>query len=530
MSLARVFTKAVERSPARTALAEPAYDRRFTYEELDDHVRTLAARMADAGVSAGDRVGIVSQNRTELVSIYWACQYLGAVFVPFNVRASAAELRFLVTTTEPTVLFFSEVSREAVDGARDSFETDRLVNLDAAPPPFASSFATDADPATGSEFEPVTVDEDDVSLILHSSGTTGQPKAIPRTHRNTYAACLANNTYNRLGDRPVVLGAMPMYHTMGIRTIAAPVLFNGTLVLQRSFEAERTLSLVEREGITSLNLVPTAFHDLIESDAIDETDVSSVQSLKYAGMPMTERVERRVRECFEPAVFLNYYGSSEMYTMSVCSWLDEKPGCAGRAGYNTRLRVVDPEERDPGARLAAGEIGEIILDASSPEAFDGYLNRPDANEEAFQDGWYFTGDSGYLDEDGDLFVVGRIDNMIISGGENIYPTEVENVLDEHGEVAEVAVTGADSERWNDVVVAFCRLREGWTGDFEGLAAELDDVCRSSTDLADYKRPRKYVFTADLPKSRVGKVLHRELEEDADDITVHTSVEVTPGPE
>jgi 2-furoate---CoA ligase len=525
MNVASMFQKAVERTPDQTALVDPEVDQRFTYAELDEYVRKVGSALTDVGISAGDRVSIATQNRIELVTLYWACQHVGAAFVPYNFRASASELAFLVDNTEPEILFFSDVNRQTVDVAREEFEVETLVFLDEDPPEIAEGYESFLDNGSVGEFDPTYVDEDETSLILHSSGTTGQPKAIPRSHRNTYSACVSNNVYNRLDADPVMLGVMPMYHTMGIRTIGAPTLLNGKLVVQQSFTPEQTLALIENEGITSMNLIPTIFHDLLECHAIEDTDLSTVKSLKYAGMPMTERVEQQVRDAFEPEVFVNYYGSSEVYTMSVCSWLDEKPGCAGRAGYNTRVRVVDPNAKDPGAEQEPGEIGEIILDASSPEAFDGYLNRPDANEKSFQDGWFFTDDSGYRDEEGDLFVVGRVDDMIISGGENIYPVEVENVLDRHDQVTEVAVTGFDDERWNQVVVAFCTTPDD-VEDYESLAGRLEEFLHESEDIADFKRPRRYIFTEDLPKSRVGKLLHRELDESLEGLTVYGDIEVS----
>ena len=512
MHMGRIFDRTVERYPERTAVVDSDADIRYTYEAWNERVNDLASTLEARGIESGDRVGVVMQPRVQAGTIYWALQKLGAVFTPYNIRAAADELQYLVNNTEPDVLIYSSVARDAVDRARDEFDDEKtLVYVDEDVPEYAESFEDVVSEGTG-DVVIADVETDDTSVILHTSGTTGRPKGVPRSHTNTYAASTAHAIQSRWVDNETTLGLMPIYHTMGLRTLTTTTIVGGTWVAQRSFSPKQTVNLVEQENITSLYLVPTVFHDLVKHDGISDAKLSSVRRLGYAGTPMTEPVQQRVREIFEPDVFVNHYGSTEVYTYSICSWIDEKPGSAGRAGINTRVRVVKPvqgETVDPEKTVQQGDLGEIIVDASSPEAFTGYLNQPDANDKSFQDDWYFTGDLGYRDEDGDLFVVGRVDDMIISGGENIYPVEVENVLDGHSEVNEVAVVGLDDERWNQVVTAFIQtdINEG----FDDLAERLDSFCRSSEDLATFKRPRKYVFVEDIAKSNVGKVLRRKLD-------------------
>ncbi|WP_438267719.1 AMP-binding protein [Halorussus vallis] len=527
--MGRVFHRTVERFPERTAVVDRDEGVRYTYEEWNDRVNRLASALADRGVRPGDRVGVVMQPRVQAGTVYWALQKVGAVFTPYNIRAAADEIEFLVGNTEPEFLFYSSVARRAVDRARENFETtDRLVYVDEDAPEYAERF--DDFLADGShEFAVADADSDATSVILHTSGTTGRPKGVPRSHTNTYAASTAHAIQSQWTEGEVTLGLMPIYHTMGLRSLATTTILSGTWVAQRSFSPRQTAELIESEDVTGLYLVPTVFHDLVKSDVADRTDFSSVERLGYAGTPMTASVQRTVRETFEPSVFVNHYGSTEVYTYSTCSWIDEKPGCAGRAGINTRVRVVKPD-RDgtvsPTETVQQGELGEIIVDASSPEAFDGYLDRPEADEKSFNEGWYFTGDLGYRDEDGDLFVSGRVDDMIISGGENIYPVEVENTLDDCEEVEEVAIVGLDDERWNQVVTAFVTPTESTDAvDFAALADYLDGHCRESDDLANFKRPRKYVFVDEIVKSNVGKILRRELVLDDLDVEVHAEVDV-----
>jgi 2-furoate---CoA ligase len=226
---------------------------------------------------------------------------------------------------------------------------------------------------------------------------------------------------------------------------------------------------------------------------------------------MNDASLKRLQMAFQPELVVNHYGSSEVYTCSIDQNAARKPGSAGRAGINTRLRVVKLEAKDSAALAGPQEEGEIIVDLRGDEAFEGYWKREDANAKALHGGWYFTGDTGYQDEDGDLFVTGRVDDMIISGGENISPVDIESVISLCAGVGEVAVAGLPDERWGQRVVAFVARRD------EDLplngrpidAQTLDAHCRSS-DLPNFKRPREYVFVSEIPKSPIGKVLRRKL--------------------
>ena len=305
----------------------------------------------------------------------------------------------------------------------------------------------------------------------------------------------------------VSLGVMPLYHTMGVRSLLSMAIVDGTLVCLPRFDAGEALALIEKERVTNLFLVPTLYHDLLAHPGFSSTDVSSVRKIGFAGAPMSDALLQRLVTAFNPDLFVNHYGSSEIYTFSIDQNAPAKPGSAGRAGFNCRIRVVkldtDRAQSGPDALAANAEEGQIIADLSGEEAFEGYWNRPDADAKALRDGWYFTGDTGYFDPDGDLFVTGRVDDMIISGGENISPVDIESVLSLHPAVDEVAVAGLPDERWGQKVVAFIKLKG------EADSAALDAHCRNSA-LPNYKRPRDYVFVKAVPKSPVGKILRRML--------------------
>ena len=245
--------------------------------------------------------------------------------------------------------------------------------------------------------------------------------------------------------------------------------------------------------------------DLIHAPAWRPERGASVTKLAYAGAPMLASLTRACVEAFHPEVFVNHYGSTEIYTFSVHRDQASKPGCAGRASMNALLRLVSTgEDAGPDDLVEQGEEGEVICRLDSDEAFSGYWHRPDADEKAIRGGWYFTGDVGRLDEDGDLWLVGRVDDMIVSGGENVHPLEVEEVVARHPKVAEVAVVAAADDRLGQRVVAVVVAEPGTT------AEELDAFCLADDSLARWKRPREYRLVDELPKSPSGKILRRLL--------------------
>jgi 2-furoate---CoA ligase len=358
--------------------------------------------------------------------------------------------------------------------------------------------------------QPPAPTDADLSLILYTSGTTGRPKGVPRTHGNHYAGALAHVVQcgYEWGER--TLGVMPLYHTMGIHALTSMVAVNGCFVCQADWAAAHALRLIEHERLSALYLIPTLFYDLVHAPELARSDVASVRKLAYAGAPMLAPLTEACLKAFRPRVFVNHYGSTEIYTFSVRPDVHLKPGCAGRPGLHSALRVVraSTERRvEPDEVVPAGEKGEIIARLDSPEAFAGYWNRPDADARALRGGWYFTGDMGYVDAEGELYVAGRVDDMIISGGENIHPVEVEDALARHPGVRDVAVVGEPDERWGERVVAFVVPAAA-----DLTPAALDEYCREGAGLARFKRPRRIVLVTDIPKTASGKILRRLLRE------------------
>ncbi len=456
VNLALSLLYSAERDPQAEAVVEG--DLRLTYGDLRTRAALLAGGLAQRGLARGDRLAAVVRCRHQSVQLYWACQWLGTTFVPLSTRVSPADLAYCREDSGAVLTLDADVDVERLLGDEH---------------PGALELADTTE-----------------SLMLYTSGTTGRPKGVPRSHRADRAGGLSQVVQHgyRYGDR--TLGAMPLYHTMGVHSLIAMHLVGGCYVCQPDWDAETALALIERERITSLYLAPTLYHDLVSHPRRSEFDLSSVETLAYAGAAMTRTLVERCVEVFEPRLFVNHYGSTEIYTYAVHRDQRAKPGCAGRPALNARLRL--------------DERGQVLCHLSSDEAFAGYWNRPDADERAIRDGWFHTGDVGRLDGDGDLWLDGRVDDMIISGGENVHPLEVEEVLARHPGVQEVAVIGAADERLGHRVVAVVVAEAGVT------AEALDAHCLASDTLARFKRPREYRFVHELPKSPSGKILRRML--------------------
>lgn len=503
MDLGTLFEFAVERQPRYEALVQGEI--RLTYEQMNRQIDRVAAGLQALGIEKGDRLLLVLKNRLEMVILYWAVQKIGAIFTPINFRLSPDEVQYCVQDSDAKAVVYEPVSEASVLQAT---KNPKLVKI-AVQGAQGADITYEALQEKGAE-RPVRppIDDNDICLMLYTSGTTGRPKGVPRSHKNEYSAAVAHIIQNRYEVQESTIGVMPLYHTMGMRSLLSMAFLNGKLVMLPDYDAQTVLELLDKEKITSVYLVPTIFHDLLHHPKFDRYNLSSLKKLGYAGASMTKALTEEIFRKLKPDVFINHYGSSEVYTFSICDYLDKKPGCAGKPGFHQRIRVVvaDPEgNATPDDVVPVRVPGEIIVDLRSNEAFQGYWNRPDATRKAIRNGWYFTGDMGMIDEDGDLYVLGRVDDMIISGGENIHPLEVEDVLAKHPKVAEVAVAGLPDPRWGEIVTAFIVPR-----DHSLTAEELDAYCKESDALSNFKRPRKYVFVRSIPKSPVGKVLRRKL--------------------
>jgi 2-furoate---CoA ligase len=497
LDLGTSFLASIERDPKALAIVDG--EMRLTYEAWYRKISALVAAFDDLGLKAGDHLITVVQNRWEAATIHWACQFAGIIVTPLNWRAKEDEIDFGIDNAEGRAVIFQGVSADAIAGAKAARRVPSI-GLDAPSAPaidfarLVEAKAADATPRANA---------DSWSLMLYTSGTTSRPKGVPRRHRAERAAAVAHVAQNLYRHGECTLGVMPLYHTMGVRSLLAMSLIGGTFVCLPQFDVAQALQLIAGERVTNLYLVPTLYHDLVHHPLFAGTDVGSVRKLGFAGAPMTDALLKKLQAAFRPELFVNHYGSSEIYTFTIDQNAPSKPGSAGRAGVNQLIRVVRLGSRSAEEVAAPGQEGEIVALLASDESFEGYWRRPDADASAIRNGWYFTGDTGSIDADGDLFVTGRVDDMIITGGENVSPVEIESCLSLHPAVSEVAVAGLPDERWGKIVCAFVKRRAAVE------ANALDAFCRTS-GLANFKRPRRYVFVEEIPKSPVGKLLRRKL--------------------
>lgn len=495
MDLATTLTWAAERYPQRRAVGGTG--RVLTFREWDARTNRLARALAAAGAGPGDRIALTMAGGEPLASLHLAAQKLGAVSVPLSTRFGPEELRYCVGDSAAVLLVTDPANADraaaAAGGVAGRLSTRTVAELDAA---------ADSEPDGPLAHQP---DPADISVMLYTSGTTGRPKGVPRSHSAEHAAAVAQAVQLQLRNGEVVLGVMPLFHTMGLRTLLTSIIVGGTWVGQPAFDAEESLELIEREAVTALYLVPTIFWSLLRTGRLDT--LPSLDRLAYAGAAMTPALAEQLVEAVAPSAFVNHFGSTEIYTFTIGPDVAAKPGSAGRAGIFSRVRLVAPEVgAPPDALVGPGEQGQVIVSMASPEAFRGYWQRPDADAKAIREGWYYTGDLATADEDGDLWVAGRVDDMINSGGENLYPDEIEAALIRCGEIDDVCVVGLPDERWGQAVTAFVVPARGIE---PGLAVEKARAYAREV-LPSLKRPKRVVAVSGIPRSGVGKTLRRTL--------------------
>ncbi len=497
LDLGTTYLASLEREADALAIVDG--DVRLSYAAWYTRISALVTALDGIGLKRGDHLVSVLRNRWQAATLHWACQFAGIILTPINWRAKSDEVSYAVHDSEARAIVYEDFPAKAVAAAGLDGSIIRISLDDARPGElrFADLLAGGGAPAKP------RVDAEAWSLMLYTSGTTSKPKGVPRRQRAERAAAIAHVAQNLYGYGERTLGVMPLYHTMGVRSLLACAITNGTFVCMPKFDAGEAIRLIERERIENLYLVPTLYHDIVNHADFAPERVASARKLGFAGAPMTDGLLKMIDAAFKPELFVNHYGSSEIYTCTIDQDARRKPGSAGKSGINQMIRVVALDGEDPDQIVGRGVEGQIIATLAGDEAFEGYWRRPEADERSLKNGWFFSSDTGYYDADGDLFVTGRLDDMIISGGENVSPVEVESLLSLHPAVSEVAVVGMPDERWGKTITAFV------TPSAPVTAEELDAYCANSS-LANFKRPRAFVFVREIPKSPVGKLLRRLL--------------------
>ena len=504
-------------------------ERRLTYGDHDAAVRSVASQLAALGVQPGDRVALAAANCPEWVITFWATAALGAVLVPLNAWWKAEELEFGIVDSGAKVLIGDERRVELVrQRLPEMRELVHVFSTGAAGDHPVRSF----DDLLGDDapaLPDTPIDEDDLLAIAYTSGTTGQPKGATITHRQAIAnlqniimagfAQVLRGTpppEASAGLRSASLLIVPLFHVTGcLATMVVAYATGGKLVLMQPgrFEPDRVMEVIEKEKVTAIGGVPTIMWRIVESPNLGKYDLSSVKRASYGGAPAAPELVQRIEEIFPNLrkTLSTAYGLTESASVATLNAGDDyfsHPGSVGRAVPTVELRVVDDEARD----VPTGERGEIWVKGPTIMA-RGYWRRPEANAAALTDGWFHSGDIGYLDPDGFLYIVDRAKDMIIRAGENIYCVEVEHVLFDHRDVIDAAVVGVPHKELGEEVKAVVQLRAGATTTPE----EVRDFCREH--LADFKVPA-YVEIRDepLPRNPAGKILKKLLRSGATSVT------------
>jgi acyl-CoA synthetase (AMP-forming)/AMP-acid ligase II len=471
-----------------------------TYGEMAARAAAAAAGLAERGVGRGDVVGLLSYNCPEFLETVFAANHLGAIAMPINWRLAAPEVRYILEHSEARALVCDEPLADLADEATKGIEDNLLrVSIAAA----RNGWTTLAElRAGGGQPAPVPAAPDDIHRLMYTSGTTGRPKGVMITHANLAWKNLAHIVEFGFTGADLGLACGPLYHVGALDLTTTSLIAAGaTVIIHRSFDAAAVVDELERSGVTTVWLAPAMVNAIMALPDINQRDLSSVRVIINGGEKMPIPLIERLQRTFPSAWFADAYGLTE--TVSGDTFLDQasivtKLGSVGRPCLYLELDIWD----DQGNAVPAGAAGEIVM--RGPKVFAGYWRDPDATGAAFAGGWFHTGDIGVRDDDGYLYIVDRLKDMIVSGGENIASSEVERVLYEHDAVLEAAVVGRPDDRWGEVPVAFVVLRQGATP----TAGELLEHCRAQ--LARFKVPRDITFLDALPRNPSGKVLKREL--------------------
>jgi long-chain acyl-CoA synthetase len=463
----------------------------LTYDEMWDRCRRLVGGLNELGLGAGDRVAVVGPNCHRYLELYQAVPGAGMVLVPLNQRHTEAELRYAIEDAGVAALF---AGRDVGDAAAS---VKHVIDLGAE---YEQLLAGSA-PAD----LPDDLPEDTLAGLFYTGGTTGAAKGVMLTHRNLVANAFHYQAFAAFRPETCWLIAAPLFHAAGSIAVLATVWHAGRHVVLPVFDPTAALDLVERHGVTDVLVVPTMLASISEEQLARPRDVGTLRTICHGGSPIATETLRRAHQAFPDAELQHLYGATETAPIATAmrgeQYLLDAPQArsCGQPAVGVDVEVMAPD----GTRLPDGEVGEVVI--RGPNVMVGYWNKPTQSAAALVDGWYHSGDLGYLDADGYLYLVDRAKDMIVTGGENVYSTEVEDALFRHPAVLEAAVFGVPDERWGEAVYAVVVPRADVDPD------ELVRHCREM--IAGYKVPKQIELRTDpLPKSGAGKVLKRELRE------------------
>jgi len=482
-------------APDDVAIVEHPSGTERTYGELERRSNSVAQELQARGIGADDTVAGLFRNSAVFFDVFFATCKLGAVAAPMNYRLAPPELDYLLDDSDPDLFIYESVFEDTVSELDLGSVPEARVGEANDPAVDAADFATFYD-HDGTTEVPVAEGFDETAVLLYTSGSTGRPKGVPLTHKNIFFASVDYVVDLELGGDDATVTSSPVFHVGGLNVFTLPLLHaGGTVVLQQEFEPAETWELFADYSVTKVFLIPTMLNAMVNVDGWRDYDLSSLELVVGGGEPVPSKLTEALASIDVPCVAA--FGLTETTDGSLFlrpEYADDKPPeCNGKTFTHADAKVVDQD----GTEQPPGEPGELLH--RGPTVAERYLERPDETAEAWDGEWFRTGDIAVVDEDGFYHIRGRVDNMIISGGENIYPSEVEDALYSHPDVADVVVFGVSDEEWGEIVKAVIVPDEGATLSREDIREFL------TGDLARFKHPKEITVVDDLPKSGTGKV-------------------------
>lgn len=508
MIVGDMLIRSSNKFPKKTAVVSE--DLSLTFQELNTRVNRLANGLLGMGINKGDRIGVLVHNCHQFMEIFFAAAKTGAVFCPYNNHLKHTEMKDIINYSQPRFLIFDSDFEELIKAIMPELDSpEQYVCLQKLESPQFKSYE-DLVNSSGDTEPMVSVMEDDVMSMLFTAGTTGRPKGAMRTHRHLISDAVASAIELQVSYDERVLITFPMYHVAFEDNLVRHSFMPNTFYIKREggFKPENVLEYISRERITRCQFVPTMIHRLIQVPDIEKYDLSSLQMILYAAAPMPVELLKKAMNVFSCG-FTQMYGQTESGPVTTLLKPEdhilggsqkrlERLASSGQAAINYEIRIVDDDDMD----VPIGQVGEII--GRSEAMMKEYWQMPEETASKLRNGWLHTGDLGRMDEDGYVYIVERKNDMIISGGMNVYPREVEEVLYTHPAISEASVVGLPDDQWGEIVKAVIVLNEG----AEVTESEIISYCGER--LAGFKKPKSVDFWESLPKSSTGKILKRDI--------------------